>query len=272
MSTSTRRVVRSGVDKVLRPVGGRVLTDAEAAALVRRHHSLVQQLHTAYDLLFPPGLPPRPRRLELLGELRGTETTEALFLLHALHQALEGPGDVCELGVAQGATSALLANEIRDTDRVLWLYDSFQGLSAPHEKDELIDDLFDLGSMDRYEATMAFPKDAVLERLRSVGFPRARTAVVEGFIRPDLPADFLPQTVAFAYLDFDLYEPILVGLRLLDPRCRPGSVLMVDDYGYFSSGPQTAVTEFLDANPGRYELREAPPGTGHFCLLRRVDG
>lgn len=270
MNVSTGRVIRRSVDRVLKPVGGRIVTRAEEAAIQRRHQSLVLQLYTAYGSWFSPALEDRPGRLELLCQLKGTETTEALFLLHWLQQALVGPGDVCEFGVAQGATSALVANEIRDTDRVLWLYDSFQGLSTPHEKDELLDDLFSLGSMDRYEATMAFPKDVVLDRLRSVDFPSERVRVVEGFISPDLPTDLLPETVAFAYLDFDLYEPILVGLDLLHPRCRPGSVLMVDDYGYFSSGPQTAVAEFLAANARCYKLLEAQPGAGHFCALRRT--
>jgi O-methyltransferase len=40
------------------------------------------------------------------------------------------------------ATSALLANEIRSTERTLWLFDSFKGLGKPSEKDLLIDDIF----------------------------------------------------------------------------------------------------------------------------------
>lgn len=270
MNQSTNHVIRRGMDRVLKPIGGRIATRAEDTAAVEQRHSLVAQLHTAYSSWFLPDLEDRPGRVELLCRLKGTETTEALFLVNWLHQALDGPGDVCEFGVAQGATSALIGNEISDTDRTLWLYDSFQGLSAPHEKDELIDDMFGLGSMDRYEATMAYPKNAVLGRLRSIAFPADRVRVVEGFISPDLPTDLLPETIAFAYLDFDLYEPILVGLELLHPRCRAGSVLMIDDYGYFSAGPQTAVAEFLTAHPDRYELLEAPAGTGHFCALRRI--
>jgi O-methyltransferase len=104
-----------------------------------------------------------------------------------------------------------------------------------------------------------------------VGFPAERAVIVEGFLRADLAAELLPGTVAFAYLDFDLYEPIRTALELMDPRCRPGSVLMVDDYGYFCSGPRTAVEEFLADRGHRYELVPAPPGTGHFCALRRRD-
>ena len=271
MRRSTSSIARRGVDGVLKSVGSRVVTREEEAATEKRYRSVVTQLHDAYASWFSPALTDRPGRIELLCSLMGTETTEALFLLHWLQQAMDGSGDVCELGVAQGATSALLANEIRTSDRTLWLYDSFRGLSAPHDKDELLDDIFELGAMDRYEGSMSFGKAAVLGRLRSVRFPEERIRVVEGFIRPDLEAELLPATVAFAYLDFDLYEPILTGLNLLHSRCRPGSILMIDDYGYFSSGPHTAVTEFHAANPGRYELLEAPAGAGHFCALRRTE-
>ena len=266
----TARIVRRSVDRVLRPAGGRILTRDEEEAIDRRCRSLVQQLHVAYAPRFSPPLRDRAGRLDLLCQLIGTETTEALHLLHWLQQAIEGAGDVCEFGVAQGATSALLANEIRDTGRSLWLYDSFQGLSAPDEKDVLIDDIFGLGSMDRYEGAMASSTESVRRRLRAVGYPEDRTVVVEGFVRADLAPELLPSTVAFAYLDFDLYEPIRVALDLLDPRCRAGSILMVDDYGYFSTGPQIAVEEFLADREGRYELLLAPPDGGHFCALRRT--
>jgi hypothetical protein len=254
----------------LKPLGGRIITRTEEESIAQRQQALIRELYWANALRLSPALSDRPGRIELLEALRGTEVSEAVALVHALQGALDGPGDVCEFGVAQGATSALIANEIRDTDRTLWLYDSFRGLSEPDAKDKLIDDIFGLGSMDRYAATMAYPVDAVLGRLADVGFPTERTRIVEGFLTADLAAEQLPEVLAFAYLDFDLYEPIGVGLDLLHGRCRAGSVIMVDDYGFFSSGPKTAVAEFLVAHPDAYELEEAHPGVGHFCLLRRT--
>lgn len=266
----TRTVARRAADRLLERVGVRLVSSAEQRVAEARYRSVVTQLHAALGPRFTPPLVETSGQVQLLCQLRGTEVTEALHLLHLLQQTLQGPGDVCELGVAQGATSALLANEIRHGGRNLWLYDSFRGLSVPTGGDALTDDIFGLGAMDRYAGTMAHSVDEVLARLRSVDFPVGRTRVVPGFIRPDLPPDQLPDVVAFAYLDFDLYEPILVGLRLLHGRCRPGSVLMVDDYGYFSSGPQLAVKEFLADHAEQYALLDAPPGAGHFCSLRRL--
>jgi O-methyltransferase len=66
-------------------------------------------------------------------------------LIEYLHQSLPVEGDVCEFGVAQGAISAVLAHEIKNTNKNIWLFDSFEGLPEPSEKDILINDLFHFG-------------------------------------------------------------------------------------------------------------------------------
>lgn len=275
MTTSRRPVVsRAGVkravNRALEPLGARLLTSWERETIDARYHEVVRDLEALYSSTVMPHIGTRERRVDLLCRLVGTGVSEALALLGHLHEALGSSGDVCEMGIAQGATSALMANELLDSDAVLWLYDSFQGLSEPSAEDVLIDDMFGLGSMSRYRATMAVDESEVRRRLTDVGFPAARTRVVAGFIRDDLPDDQLPDEVAFAYLDFDLYRPILTGLRLMHPRTRAGSILMVDDYGYFSSGVETAVKEFLAEQAGTYDLIEPPPHVrAHFCALRR---
>ena len=71
-------------------------------------------------------------------------------------------GDICEFGVAQGTTSALMSNEIKGLkERNLWLFDSFEGLPMPTEKDQLKDDIFSLGSIEAYKGTMACGIDQV---------------------------------------------------------------------------------------------------------------
>lgn len=67
--------------------------------------------------------------------LRGTPPTEAFYILEGLNRTRQVPGDVCEFGVAQGETSALIANEIRDvTSRKIYLYDLFESLPKPTQK------------------------------------------------------------------------------------------------------------------------------------------
>src|ERR1700704_3675287 len=94
-----------------------------------------------------PKLPRKPGREAYLADLLGTSVSEAIYILESLHAGLKVGGDICEFGVAQGATSKLLASELLDSDRHLFLFDSFEGLPPPSPEDVLIDDIFELGSM-----------------------------------------------------------------------------------------------------------------------------
>jgi cephalosporin hydroxylase len=187
-----------------------------------------------------------------------------------LNKSLKIEGDVCEFGVAQGATSALLANEIRATEKKLWLFDSFQGLPKPTEKDVLIDDIFNLKSIEDYEGEMSYPIEMVEARLKAISFPSSRVKIVPGFIEETIDSPDLPQKVCFAYLDFDFYLPILTSLKFLNQRLSTGGIIVVDDYDFFSSGVKTAVKEFIEEYPGDYEIINPHKFAGHFCILRKI--
>ena len=126
----------------------------ECRSLRHRHQVTSWKWTQNYLKLFPNPVP--EGRSELLAKLLGTQLSEAVYIINYLHRSLKLPGDVCEFGVAQGATSALLANEIRDTDKLLWLFDSFAGLPKPTEKDTLIHDIFGLGTIESTQGTMAY--------------------------------------------------------------------------------------------------------------------
>jgi O-methyltransferase len=218
--------------------------------------------------LFPNPVP--EGRSELLAKLLGTQASEALCIINYLHQSLKMPGDVCEFGIAQGATSALLANEIRNTDKLLWLFDSFEGLPKPTEKDTLVDDIFGLGTIEKYQGTMAYGVNEVLERLRAISYSLSRVKIVPGFIENTISLADLPDRVCFAYVDFDFYEPILIALNYLNQHLSHGGCIVVDDYGFFSSGARTAVDEFFTAHSSRYDLVRPDKSAGHLAILSRI--
>jgi len=209
-------------------------------------------------------------RSELLEKLLGMQLAEAVYILNYLHRSLKLPGDVCEFGIAQGATSALLANEIRDTGKLLWLFDSFEGLPKPTDKDTLIHDIFGLGAIDKYQGTMAYGVNEVLERLRAISYPLSKVKIVPGFIKDTISQGDLPNSVCFAYVDFDFYEPILITLNYLDEHLSEGGWIVVDDYGYFSSGAEAAVDEFMSAHPARYEFTLPDESAGCFAILSKI--
>jgi O-methyltransferase len=234
-----------------------------------KYAPLVREMHDALRALLFPQLPERTGRTALLARLLGTGISEAMYLLAELHAALADPGDVCEFGVAQGATSALLANEILTTDKHLWLYDSFAGLPKPSPKDRLKDDIFGLGSIERYEGEMRCDAAEVAVRLAQIGFPPDRYHVRAGLVQDTLREGLEPARVCFAYVDFDFFEPIAHALNYLDRHLTPHGRIVVDDYDFFSTGAKTAVDEFMRTRSEKYEFVQPADFAGKFCLLRR---
>lgn len=209
----------------------------------------------------------------LLARLLGTPPSEAYYIVQALSKTKDISGDVCEFGVAQGETSALIANEIIHGDKNFHLFDSFEGLPSPTEKDQLKDDIFQLGSMDAYTGTMSSPEKMVRDRLQSISFPKERTVIHKGFLDQVLKGDSnLPKKVSFAYMDFDFYEPIKDGLEFLHQTTSIGSMIVVDDYDYFSTGAKTAVDEFLEEKNSKaiiYECLIPDKQYGYFAVITR---
>jgi len=185
-------------------------------------------------------------RPKLLARLLGTPPAEAYFIVQSLAKTKHVRGSVCEFGIAQGETSALLANEISSGDKILHLFDSFQGLPEPSEKDRLKDDISSLGDMKHYTGKMYSPERMVQTRLKAISFPSHRFVIHKGFIEQVFRHDAnLPKEVSFAYVDFDFYEPIKLALDFLHHTTLPGAIIIVDDYDFFSTGCKTAVDEFL---------------------------
>ena len=228
-----------------------------------------QSLNAANYLILP-----NENRPKLLARLLGTSPSEAYFIIQALAQTKNLEGDVCEFGVAQGETSALIANEIAASNKILHLFDSFAGLPKPSEKDKLKDDIFLCGDIQAYEGKMRCPEDMVMARLQAISFPAERYVIHKGLFDRNL-LDIernLPQKVSFAYVDFDFYEPIKLALEFIDPLCPSGAIIIVDDYDFFSTGAKTAVDEFLqeiNSSKVRYNCLIPKTEYGYFAVLTK---
>jgi O-methyltransferase len=206
----------------------------------------------------------------LLQKLYGTNLIEALYLIYSLQQSLDLKGDVCEFGVANGGTSTLIANELKRTDKKLFLFDSFQGLSKPTNEDKLINDMFNLKSMAKYEGTMSYSESIVKNKLQGIKFPTSRTKIIKGFIEDSLKQNNLPKKICFAYLDFDLYKPTILTLNYLDKYLSKKGYIVVDDYNFFSQGVKKAVDEFIKKNKKNYKIIYSKKYEGNFCIINKI--
>ena len=120
---------------------------------------------------------------------------------------------------------------------------------------------------------MASPVDMVKGRLAAINFPEERTRIVPGFIEESIKtAPTLPDEVCFAYVDFDFYEPIRTTLEFLRDRLPVDGIVLVDDYGFFSSGAKTAVDEFMAKANKQFSMTlplACAAVSTPFCILRK---
>ncbi len=203
-----------------------------------------------------PSIPPLTEvRLRGLTSLMGLPVPQAVYIIDLLAKTSSLEGAVCEMGVAQGCTSRLIANELKDSTKELWLFDSFQGLPLPTAEDELINDILGLGSMKAYVGRMKTPRSLVEEKLAECAFPRERVHIVEGlFNETTSKKERLPTRCSFAFVDFDLYKPIKDALDYLNTALVAGGHVVVHDYDFFSSGAKKAVDQFVAQNHDAYEF------------------
>jgi O-methyltransferase len=183
-------------------------------------------------------------------------TMTSMSRMYALHQAVRHvldrgvPGDLVECGVWRGGSSMVMAKALAaagDADRRLYLYDTYEGMSEPTERD------LDPSGRSAEELLRAHDKDdpiwaeASLEEVRhnlmTCGLDPGRVEFVKGKVEETIPAT-LPSKIALLRLDTDWYESTRHELDHMYPLLVPGGVLVIDDYGHWQ-GARTAVDEYF---------------------------
>jgi hypothetical protein len=184
----------------------------------------------------------------------------------------EVPGALVECGVWRGG-SVLAAIEVLlrlgVTDRDIYLYDTFEGMTAPSELDtsSFERERSALDEWKRYElhgrrawdwafGEDVFSLDDVRDLLHNTSYPTERVRFVVGPVEDTIP-DQRPDRIALLRLDTDWYESTRHELMHLYPTLSEEGVLIIDDYGHWD-GARRAVDEYF--------ATEAEP-----LLLARVD-
>lgn len=165
------------------------------------------------------------------------------------------PGAIAECGVWRGGSMQVVARtlvELSVADRDLYLFDTFEAMPEPGERDV---DIWGRSAHDDWvayqehgdsivdEAYSYKPFEEVRARLLACGYPAERMHFVKGLVEDTIP-DQAPAELALLRLDTDFYASTRHELVHLMPRLAPGAVLIVDDYGQFR-GAREAVDEYL---------------------------
>jgi O-methyltransferase len=185
-----------------------------------------------------------------------TSPERVIAFCEAVRYAFENriSGAIVECGVWRGGSSmaaALMLAALGNTERDLYLFDTFEGMSTPTEQDRRARDAADasklLETSKRDEKIWCYsPLEEVRSNLQSTGYPIDRVNFVAGRVEETVP-NTAPGVIAILRLDTDCYESTRHELAHLFPRLAVGGVLIIDDYGAWE-GARRAVDEFIGAS------------------------
>jgi O-methyltransferase len=148
-----------------------------------------------------------------------------------LEQCRDLPGEVWECGVYQGGTAWVL-EKFSKKNQTLRLFDSWEGLPEPHEKDNA-----------HYKGCFG---DVDYERVKSWFVDCPHVQFHKGWI-PDTFVGLEHCRICFAHIDLDFYQSYLDSLNFIYPRLLPGGIIVFDDYGAPQcKGATAAVDEFFE--------------------------
>ena len=147
------------------------------------------------------------------------------------------------------------------TDRNLFLYDTFEGMTEP-DADIDVDAsgnkaVHDWSEIQRRGVKWSYaPIEEVQATIAQVGYPMERVKFIKGPVEDTIPA-VRPEKLALLRLDTDWYSSTKHEMDHLYPLLVPQGVLILDDYGHYR-GAARAVDEYIG------DLEKKP-------LLQRVD-
>ncbi|MFW9828929.1 MAG: TylF/MycF/NovP-related O-methyltransferase [Candidatus Thorarchaeota archaeon] len=183
----------------------------------------------------------------------------------------EIPGDIVECGVWKGGSMMLCAYsllKLKDLNRKIFLYDTYEGMSKPTSRDVTTDGrkiALNMWSLGKKKSKKIFyaPLTEVKKNLYLTTYPKKNFIFVKGKVEDTIP-DQIPDKISILRLDTDLFESTYHELVYLFPRLSTNGVLIIDDYGYWK-GAKDATDLFFKENNIKIFLNRIDE-TGRICI------
>jgi hypothetical protein len=138
------------------------------------------------------------------------------------------------------------------SDRHLYLYDTFEGMTKPTSEDisykgeKAIKKFEQTRISDTSSTWNKASIDEARKNLSRTGYEMSRIHFVKGPVEETIP-EKAPTQIALLHLDTDWYTSTKHELTYLYPRLSFGGVIIIDDYGHWK-GARKAMNEFIAEN------------------------
>jgi O-methyltransferase len=152
---------------------------------------------------------------------------------------------------------ALTLVQERATDRHLYLYDTFEGMTPPTTADKTADGVLAIDHLhrdvDKTDYWCIAGTDDVQRNMAATGYVQERIHFVKGPVEATIPAQAPREPIALLRLDTDWYESTRHELIHLFPLLVEGGILIIDDYGHWA-GARKAVDEYFAGQSRQFYL------------------
>lgn len=138
------------------------------------------------------------------------------------------PGDLLEAGAWRGGATIFMRAVLAahgETDRTVWVADSFEGLPPPNPDEFPADKGLDLHEIDE----LAISLEEAQRNFERYGLLDDQVRFLKGWFKDTLP-DAPIEQLAILRLDADLYESTMDAIVPLYSKVTPGGYVIVDDY------------------------------------------
>lgn len=158
---------------------------------------------------------------------------ESYTICMAVKSVAKLGGSMAEVGVYKGGSAKLICKYKGDSP--LHLFDTFEGLPEPTERDT---------SMGFHEGQFGNTSRELVEELLK---PYSNVHIYQGFF-PDTALPIERESFSFVNLDVDLHDSTLAALEFFYPRTQKGGIILSHDYST-ADGVRKAVDEFFARKP-----------------------
>lgn len=166
------------------------------------------------------------------------------------------PGDFVECGVWKGGSAMLIAKTLLAsgiTNRNIYLYDTYEGMSEPTAKDvdfkgETASTLLNKHDRTGEKSVWCYSSiDEVKNNLYATNYPKNKLIFVKGKVEDTIP-NTIPNAISLLRLDTDWYESTYHEFVHLFPILSKQGVLIIDDYGHWKGAREATDNYFKENN------------------------